>query len=44
MKAPTPKNIKTIFDTYFEADVSVWKEFGKHITTREYKKNERQYL
>lgn len=40
MKAPTPKNIKTIFDTYFEADVSVWKEFGKHITTREFKKNE----
>lgn len=40
MKQPTAKNIKEIFDKYYQADIKYWKEFSKYLKIRYFKKNE----
>ncbi|WP_432221237.1 Crp/Fnr family transcriptional regulator [Flavobacterium sp. TMP13] len=40
MEEPTPEKIKKIFDQYYIADMNLWNEFAKSVTTRLFAKNE----
>lgn len=40
MEQHTAEQLKKIFDRFYNADINIWTEFAKYLTTREYKKNE----
>lgn len=40
MTEPTAKNIKKLFDKFFEADISVWEKFSSYLSYRTFEKNE----
>jgi len=37
---PSPEDVKKIFETYFTADMNIWKGFSEKIKVREFEKSE----
>src|SRR5699024_9153073 len=40
MTAPTPEQIKKIFDAYYPAEIRFWQEFSRQVEVRKFQKNE----
>ena|SRR6218665_715903 len=39
-QSPSPEDVKRIFETYFTADMNIWKGFSEKIKVREFEKSE----
>jgi len=39
-QSPSPEDVKKIFETYFTADMNIWKGFSEKIKVREFEKSE----
>nr|WP_294785780.1 Crp/Fnr family transcriptional regulator [uncultured Flavobacterium sp.] len=39
-QSPSPEEVKKIFESYFNADMKIWKGFSEKITVREFEKSE----
>jgi len=39
-QSPSPEDVKRIFETYFTADMNIWKGFSEKIKVREFQKSE----
>ncbi|MBW1654286.1 Crp/Fnr family transcriptional regulator [Flavobacterium quisquiliarum] len=39
-QSPSPEDVKRIFETYFTADMTIWKGFSEKIKVREFEKSE----
>ncbi|WP_289659952.1 Crp/Fnr family transcriptional regulator [Flavobacterium panacagri] len=39
-QSPSPEDVKNIFETYFTADMTIWKGFSEKIKVREFEKSE----
>jgi len=39
-QSPSPEDVKRIFETYFTADMNIWKAFSEKIKVREFEKSE----
>ncbi|CAM3734248.1 Crp/Fnr family transcriptional regulator [Flavobacterium chungbukense] len=39
-QSPSPEDVKKIFETYFTADMNIWKGFSEKIKVREFQKSE----
>ncbi|WET04214.1 cyclic nucleotide-binding domain-containing protein [Flavobacterium sp. YJ01] len=39
-QSPSPEDVKRIFETYFSADMNIWKGFSEKIKVREFQKSE----
>ncbi|SFE01278.1 Crp/Fnr family transcriptional regulator [Flavobacterium phragmitis] len=39
-QSPSPEDVKNIFETYFTADMNIWKGFSEKIKVRKFEKNQ----
>lgn len=39
-QSPSPEEVKRIFETYFTADMNIWKAFSEKINVRQFEKSE----